>query len=238
MSRKKKIDESKIVKLYVHESLTGRKIAKITGHGERTIQKVLKKHRVKLRLGNLGKISTKKGKTYEEFYGTKRANEIKKKLIDSHLGIPSHRKGKSFEEEYGKKKAREMKKKISQKSKEQFSSIEAREAVSRRMKKYIDENPEWKELMRKQTTEYFRRNPHKGREHSVRMKRRLKDPKIRKEMSDKAKKYYRENPDALKRMSYNMRKIWGTPEKKKICERTEIKTKIPIQTYSSRKISV
>lgn len=59
-----------------------------------------------------GRISLKKGQTYEECYGEKKAKQIKQKSSDSHKGNVSSIKGKTYEQAYGETKAEEIKNKI------------------------------------------------------------------------------------------------------------------------------
>ena len=56
----------------------------------------------------VGKVSSKKGRSYEEIYGIDGALILRDKLRVAHLGLPSYRKGKTLEEIYGPGKAEEL----------------------------------------------------------------------------------------------------------------------------------
>jgi hypothetical protein len=60
--------------------------------------------REKISKSSIGRISTRKGKTYEEFYGVDKAKDLRSKLKNRKQPT----KGKTYEEIYGVEKAREL----------------------------------------------------------------------------------------------------------------------------------
>ena len=94
--------------------------------------------KIKLRLSHKGKKSSRKGKTYEEFYGQERAKILKKKLYLSHKNKLSPKKGKTYEDIFGKKRAKEVKERIRITKKKEFqdphSHYHNKEIQERRIK--------------------------------------------------------------------------------------------------------
>ncbi|MDP3726752.1 MAG: DUF559 domain-containing protein [bacterium] len=191
-------------------------------------RKISEKTREKLRVSHLGQKSTKKGKTYEEIYGEK-AKYLKEKLKISHLGQVSVQKRKNFEELYGTEKAGKIKEKLSRKTKERFSSEEARKTQSERILKFIEEHPEWRELKKKQSAEYFMRNPEKVKAHAQWMKQYYSNSENKQKMVERAKRHYREHPERLENMSRIHKAIWSTPEKKEYARQRRFKQNFPFR---------
>lgn len=175
-------------------------------------KKISDETRKRLRLAHLGQKSNIKGKTYEEFYGTQ-ASELKEKLSKSHLGQISSKRGKTFEELYGSEKAKSKIEELSLIGKKRFSSEEARKKQSERIKHFVEQHPEWKELKSKQTKKFLEDNPKYKEMHSRRMKEYYSKPDNIEANKEKMKEYYKNHPEALLKMSEIQKKIWNTPEK-------------------------
>lgn len=61
---------------------------------------------------HIGKSVVIKGKTWKEFYGVERAQEIREKIINSKRGVPSPLKGKTLEEVHGEDRGKEIREKL------------------------------------------------------------------------------------------------------------------------------
>lgn len=119
---------------------------KITPEG---IEKMRKTKRMLSKRGML--TSSKKGKTLEEFYGSKRAGEIRKKLSESHKGQPGFWTGKkrvySDPEGRRKKTSKTVKEKMKTPSERKRRSRTLRRKlrsgeIKRDYKRYWKEHPE------------------------------------------------------------------------------------------------
>jgi len=139
--KKINIDRETLEDLYINKKMSLSSLSSIIGCSTMTAYNYCIKYNIKLRnrktactMGNL----KRKGKSYEEQYGIKRARELRKKC--------SHAAGKTYEEMYGKEKSDIMKKNISISSKgrpnglkgitkEKFFGIEKANNIKRKISK-------------------------------------------------------------------------------------------------------
>ncbi|MDP3699075.1 MAG: hypothetical protein Q8R47_05815 [Nanoarchaeota archaeon] len=185
--------------------------------------------REKLRLSHLGQKSTKKGRQYEEIYGIERAKKLKEQLIRSHLGQISVKKGKTFEQLYGKERAKLKREELSLITKQKFLSEDSRKKQSEKIKKFIEKNPEWRELKKKQSKEYHLAHPEFAKSHSERMKEYYSKLENKEAMVKRMKGYYQDHPEALKRMSEVSKRIWNTEEKRDFAKQRRLKQQFPFK---------